>query len=186
MRVRNRNLACGLLLVLSLAVSVPASAHIGPPFPIIENQKVGPCVIALWTHPDIGTGAFYVMVDPKQSSEICSELKVKIGVQPESHRLPEAFYNAERDDVQGQIQYKAYADFDRDEWWRVHLVIESSKGNGEAFSRVEATPTALGQFSLLFYLFPFLAVAFLWYRGVSRTRKRRKKRVQEIQAPSGT
>ncbi len=181
--MRNQIPARDLLLVLSLAVSVPAGAHIGPPFPIIENQKVGPCVIALWTHPDIGTGAFYVMVEPKQDSEICSNLKVKIGVQPESHRLPEAFYNAERDDVRGEIQYKAFADFDRDEWWRVHLVIESPKGNGETFSRVEATPTALGEFSLLLYLFPFFAVAFLWYRGVSRTRKRKRKRAQELQPP---
>ncbi len=181
--MRHRYLTCGLLLLLLLAVSAPASAHIGPPFPIIENQKVGPCVIALWTHPDIGTGAFYVMVDPQPGSDICSNLKVKIGVKPESGRLPEVFYNAERDDVRGQIQYKAFADFDRDEWWRVHLVIESSKGNGEVFSRVEATPTVLGRFGLVFFLSPFLAVAFLWYRGVSRTRKRRKKRVQEIQAP---
>jgi hypothetical protein len=173
-------------LLLLLAMSVPASAHIGPPFPIIENQKVGPCVIALWTHPDIGTGAFYVMVDPQPGSDVCSSLKVKIGVRPESGRLPEVFYNAERDDVRGQIQYKAFADFDRDEWWRVHLVIESSKGNGEVFSRVEATPTVMGRFGLVFFLLPFLAVAILWYRGVSRTRKRRRKRVQATQGTAGT
>jgi hypothetical protein len=173
------------LLILTM-FCVPASAHIGPPFPIIENQKVGPWIISLWTHPDIGMGAFYVIVDPVPGGKVPSDLKVKIGVQPESGRLAEVFYNAERDDTQGQIQYKTFADFDRDEFWRVHLVLESSQGNGEAFSRVEATPTLMGRFGLLFFLLPFLAIGFLWFRGVSRNRNRMKKRMQATQAPSGT
>ena len=56
----------GLLLVL--LVPAPAQAHNGPPFPIIENQKVGPCIISLWTHPDVGTGTFFVLVDPLPGS----------------------------------------------------------------------------------------------------------------------
>jgi hypothetical protein len=177
----------GLTIVLMWAgLCVPASAHIGPPFPIIENQKVGPCVISLWTHPDVGTGTFYVMVDPEPGSTVPADLKVKIGIQPESGRLPEVFYNAERDDARGQIQYKTFADFDRDEFWRVHLILESSQGRGEAFSRVEATPTVLGRFGLIFFLLPFLATAFLWFRGISRSRNRAKKRAQAMQGQSGT
>src|SRR6185437_13834563 len=120
------------ILIWSMLVLLPiaASAHIGPPFPIIENKKVGPCVIALWTHPDIGTGTFYVMIDPLPGSTIPGDLKIKVGVQPESGRLPETFYNAERDDTRNQVVYKALADFDRHEFYRVHLVIESAQGQG--------------------------------------------------------
>lgn len=171
-----------MLLLMVLALGAPADAHIGPPFPIIENQRVGPCVISLWTHPDVGTGTFYVMVDPVPGGTVPSDLKIRIGIQPESGRLSEVFYNAERDDTRGQIQYKAFANFDRDEFWRVHLVLESARGRGEAFSRVEATPTVMGRFGLIFFLLPFLAVAFLWFRGVSRKRSRMKRIIQTAPA----
>src|ERR1700733_1060546 len=86
----------GLILVLLLTLPTPASAHNGPPFPIIENKKVGPCVVALWTHPDVGTGAFYVFVEPAPGAKIPDDLKVQIAVQPVTGRLPETFYNAQR------------------------------------------------------------------------------------------
>ena len=97
-----------------------------------------------------------------------------IGVQPESGRLPEVVYTAERDDSRGQVEYKASAQFDRDEFWRVRLVLESSQGSGEALSRVEATPPGYGRWDLLLYLLPFLAVGFLWIRAMSRRRRYKK------------
>ena len=91
------NIWVGLLLVLSLLLPVTASAHNGPPFPIIENKKVGPCTVALWTHPDVGTGAFYVFVEPAPGGTVPNDLKIEIGVQPLSGRLPEVLYATERD-----------------------------------------------------------------------------------------
>ena len=162
-------------LALALCLSpAPANAHNGPPFPIIENHKVGPCLISLWTHPDVGTGAFFVFVEPLPGSTVPNDLKVQIGVQPESGRLPEVVYSADKDDSGGQLQYKALADFDRDEFYRIRLVLESSQGRGEEFSQVEATPTGFGKWDLLFFLFPFLLIAFLWLRGMSRRRNRMK------------
>lgn len=158
-----------------LGLLLPALAHNGPPFPIIENQKLGPCIISLWTHPDVGTGTFFVLVDPLPGSKIPDDLKIGIGVQPESGRLPEVVYAATREDNRGQVEYKALAQFDRDEFWRVRLVLQSSQGSGEMLSRVEATPPGFGRWDLLLYLLPFLAVAFLWFRGMTRTRERRKK-----------
>ena len=164
-----------LAVALSLVLPVPARAHNGPPFPIIENRRVGPCVISLWTHPDIGTGYFFVLVEPAPGGAVPKDLKVQIGVQPESGRLPEAVYPAAQDDRAGQLQYKALVDFDRDEFWRVRLILESSQGRGEEFSRVEATPVGFGKWDLLFFLLPFLLIAFLWLRGMSRRRNRMKK-----------
>lgn len=168
-------LAAWVLLALCLIVPNPANAHNGPPFPIIENRRVGPCVISLWTHPDVGTGAFFVFVEPIPGGTVPQDLKVQIGVQPESGRLPEVVYSADQDESGGQLQYKALVDFDRDEFWRVRLLLESSQGRGEEFSRVEATPVGFGKWDLLFFLLPFLAVGFLWFRGMSRRRSRIKK-----------
>jgi hypothetical protein len=161
-----------------LLLALPARAHNGPPFPIIENKKVGPCVISLWTHPDIGTGTFFVLVDPLPGSKIPDDLKITIGVQPESGRLAEVVYPATRDDTRGQAEYKVLAEFDRDEFWKIRLTITSAQGGGEALSRVEATPPGFGRWDLLLYLLPFLAVAFLWFRGIAKTRNRRNRKLQ--------
>jgi hypothetical protein len=165
-------IAAVLMLVL------PARAHNGPPFPIIENKKVGPCVISLWTHPDVGTGTFFVLVDPAPGSKIPDDLKITLGVQPESGRLAEVVYPAIRDDTRGQAEYKVLAEFDRDEFWKIRVALSSAEGTGEALSRVEATPAGFGRWDLLLYLLPFLAIVFLWFRGIARTRSRRSKKLQ--------
>jgi len=168
----------GLLVVLLLSLPVPAGAHNGPPFPIIENKKVGPCIVSLWTHPDVGTGAFYVFVEPAPGGTVPGDLKIKIGVQPGTGRLPEKFYEAERVKSRGQTQYNAQAGFDRQELWRVRLVIQSSQGAGEATTQVEVTPPGFGRWDLLLYLLPFLIVAFLWFHGISRMKRRKNARLR--------
>jgi hypothetical protein len=168
-------------IVLVLLLAPPAKAHNGPPFPIIENRKMAGCVISLWTHPDIGTGTFFVLVDPIPGGKIPDDLKIEIGVQPESGRLAEVIYPAVRQDTRGQVEYNASAQFDRDEFYRVRLVLRSSQGTEEALSRVEATPPGYGRWDLLLYLLPFLAVAFLWFRGMSR-RRRYKNKNRSLQA----
>jgi hypothetical protein len=168
-----RGILVGVVVALWLMSPASASAHNGPPFPIIENQKVGPCIVALWTHPDVGTGAFYVFVEPALGGAIPNDLKIKIGVQPLTARLPETFYEAQRVKSRRQVQYNAQAAFDRQELWRVHLVVQSSQGDGEATTQVLVTPPGFGRWDLLFFLLPFLLVAFLWFRGISRVRRRR-------------
>ena len=162
-------------LALVIWLLLPAQAHNGPPFPIIENQKIGPCIVSLWTHPDVGTGTFFALIDPLPGGKVPDNLKIEIGVQPESGRLPEVVYPATRDDARGQVEYTALAQFDRDEFWRIRLALQSSQGSGEMLSRVEATPPGFGRWDLLLYLLPFLAVGFLWFRGITRTRNRRRK-----------
>jgi hypothetical protein len=172
------------MVPLWLFLPAPASAHNGPPFPIIENQKVGPCIVALWTHPDVGTGAFYVFIEPAPGATVPNDLKIRIGVQPVTGRLPETFYEAQRVKSRGQVQYNAQAQFDRQELWRVRLVVQSAQGGGEATAQVEVTPPGFGRWDLLFFLLPFLLVAFLWFRGISRARRRRNAQLaKENRAP---
>jgi len=180
-------ISVGLLAVLLLMLPSQASAHNGPPFPIIENRKVGPCIVALWTHPDVGSGAFYVFVEPAPGGSVPDDLKIKIGVQPATGRLPETFYEASRVKSRGQVQYNAQADFDRQELWRVRLLVQSSQGGGEATTQVEVTPPGFGRWDLLLYLLPFLLVAFLWFRGISRAKRRRITQLRkEAGAANGT
>ena len=159
-----------LAVALLLLLAPPAQAHNGPPFPIIENRKMSGCAVSLWTHPDVGTGTFFVLVDPTPGCQIPDDLKVEIGIQPESGRLAEVIYPAVREDSRGQVEYNVSAEFDRDEFYRVRLVLRSARGTEEALSRVEATPPGYGRWDLLLYLLPFLAVGFLWFRGMSRRR----------------
>src|SRR5277367_6717109 len=140
-RVPGRSpIVLGLVLTFVLA----ANAHNGPPFPIIENKKVGPCIVALWTHPDVGTGAFYVFIEPAPGGAVPDDLKIQIGVQPVTGRLPEVLYAAERVKSRGQVQFNAQANFDRQELWRVRLIIQSSQSTGEATAQVEVTPPGFG------------------------------------------
>jgi len=167
-----------VVICLVLMFVASASAHNGPPFPIIENKQLGPCIFALWTHPDVGTGAFYVFVEPRPGVAIPDDLKIQIGVQPLNGRLPEVMYPATRMKSRGQVEYDAKADFDRQELWRVRLVVQSSEGGGEAITQVEVTPPGFGRWDLLLYLLPFLLLAFLWFMGVSRARQRKREQTR--------
>lgn len=162
---------CSLFLVLGGWI-IPAQAHNGPPFPIIDGKAVGPYKLALWTHPDIGTGTFWVIVDPLKGDSLPQDLHVKIGVQPVDQRIAERIFDVPVDDSSRQLQYKALVPFDRQEFVRARVILESSAGNGEASASVEVTPVGpASRWSLLLYLTPFLGVGFLWFRAMTRRRR---------------
>ena len=175
-RVERITIAVGLVLALC---AQPAFAHNGPPFPIITDQTVGPCVISLWTHPDVGTGTFFVLVNPLPGKSIPKDLKIQIGVAPVSGRLAEVVYSTWVEDTRGQLEYKNEVQFDRDEMWKVRLILTSADGGGEATSQVEATPPGYGRWDLLLFALPFLAVGFLWFKMM--TKRRRVRSVQPAQ-----
>jgi hypothetical protein len=166
------------LILLLGALSSAAFAHNGPPFPIIVDREIGPCMVSLWTHPDIGIGTFWVMVDPPTGGSIPGDLKVRVGIQPVSGRIAEVIYPAERDDQRGQVQYKVLAPFDRQEFVRARVLLESSRGGGEAAAEVEVTPVGLGRWDLLVYALPFAGAGFLWFRAIARRHGSRAKHVQ--------
>jgi hypothetical protein len=157
-----------LLTAFVVCTSRGAFAHNGPPFPIIENRPVGPVIISVWTNPDVGTGSFFVLIDPLAGGKIPSDLKVDVAVQPLSGRLPEKAYAAWRENLRGQVEYKTLVPFDAQEMWRVRVTLSSAEGSGEAVTNVEVTPPGLGKWDLLLYLLPFLGVGFLWFKAVRR------------------
>jgi hypothetical protein len=165
----NRGMSRTLPLIIVLLVVRTAIAHEGPPFPLFVDQKVDHYVVSLWSDPDVGDALFVVIV----SGELPPDLQVEIAVQPTSGRLPEALYTATPESVSGQVQYRALVHFDAEELWRVRVRLQSSQGNAEKVTTVEATPPGYGRWDLLIYLFPFLAVGVLWAIAMIRKTKRR-------------
>ena len=164
-----------LLLILVLALGgLPraAAAHEGPPFPILVDRQVGPYLVSVWTDPDIGTGTFFVVLEPAGKGDwLPARTSVRIGVQPASGRLPETLYEAEPQRVRYGARYYSEVKFDQGGDWRVRVLLGGSEGGGELAATVEPTPDGtLGPFELGLYLMPFLAVGFLWLKAVLRRR----------------
>lgn len=165
------NVRKGLLLFIVFAFARTVTAHEGPPFPLFVDQKVDRYVVSVWTDPDVGTALFFVIVN---GQELPKDLRVQIGVQPVSGRLAEVFYPAERENVQGRVQFKSQVQFDAQEFWRVRVQLQSAQsGNAETVATVEATPPGYGRWDLLIYLVPFLAVGLLWAIAMIRKAKQR-------------
>lgn len=161
--------ALSLILIFLFVRTI--NAHEGPPFPLFVDQKLDPYVVSVWTDPDVGEALFFVIVGP--SDELPADLRVQVGVQPVSGRLPEAFYSGERENVQGQVQYRAQVHFDAEELWRVRVRLESAQRTVETTATVEATPPGYGRWDLLVYLLPFVGVGLLWAVAMVRKLKRR-------------
>jgi hypothetical protein len=168
------------LVVVLLVASSPLGAHNGPPFPIISDKQVGPVVVSLWTHPDVGTGLFYVIVDPPAGGTIPPGLKIEIGVRPVTGRLAEVIYPMKLENLRGQVVYRTDAQFDQQELWHVRMIVKSSAGDGEASADVEVTPPGYGRWDLLLFSLPFLGVGFLWFHVMMRKRQYRKSQLQKV------
>jgi len=162
---------CLKVIVGIVALASSIRAHEGPPFPLFVDQKVDRYVVSVWTDPDVGTALFFVIVN---APDLPPDLHVQIGVQPVSGRLAEVFYPAERENVQGRVQYKSQVQFDAQELWRIRVQLQSAQsGNAETVATVEATPPGYGRWDLLIYLLPFLAVGLLWTVAMIRRSKQR-------------
>ena len=170
----SQRLTFALPVVLIVFFVRTINAHEGPPFPLFVDQKVDPYVVSVWTDPDVGDALFFVIVSAQQPAQLPPDLRVQIGVQPASGRLPEAFYPGERENVQGQVQYRAQVHLDAEELWRVRVKLESTAGNAETVATVEATPPGYGRWDLLVYLLPFVGVGVLWAVAMVRKLKRRR------------
>lgn len=159
-----------ILLMISGLVRM-SSAHEGPPFPIIIDEPVGPYSVSVWTDPDIGTGTFFVVLEPLSGDDLPQINTVEIGVEPVSGRLEEKAYPAEPQRVRYGARYYAEVEFDRGEMWSIRVKIEGEGWGDELYSEVEATPDgSIGPIGLLVYALPFVAVGVLWVRAMIRRR----------------
>src|SRR5687767_4877845 len=122
MNLRHASLLLTLLVTLMFVRTT--RAHEGPPYPLFVDREVGGYSVSVWTDPDVGDAVFYVILGDPHRRQLPPDLRIQVGVQPVSGRLPEAFYSAERENVQNQIQYRAQVQFDAEELWRVRVRLE--------------------------------------------------------------
>lgn len=163
-----------IAMVSLLSIARRASAHEGPPYPIMTDKVIGPCVVSVWADPDVGTGTFYIILDPPQGGTMPEDITIEIGVRPVSGRLPETRHKATREDLKNRTQFNVQIPFDAEERWLTRIFLNSSQGGGEAAVEVEVTPPGYGSWDLLVYPFPFLLIGFLWIKAVLRRRKSKK------------
>lgn len=162
------------LALISFCVCVPVWAHIGPPYPIMRDRKIGPFNVEVWSNPDVGTGSFYVIVDPPKGSslKVPANMKVQVTVQPVSKRLPEATYGAWREKLLDHVEFKTLVPFDKEETWHIRIRFASVVANGETDTDVPVTPTLLGRWDLMLFLLPFAGIGALWFKAASVKRSR--------------
>ncbi|HEV2843980.1 MAG TPA: hypothetical protein VG477_03970 [Thermoanaerobaculia bacterium] len=155
------------LIPLLLASVAPALAHEGPPFPILVDQRVGPYVVSVWTDPDIGTGTFFVILEPPEGTALPAQTTVRVAVEPLDKHHAETIYEAEPQKVRQGARYFTETKFDQGGLWRVRVLLAGSEGGGELTAEVEPTPDGtIGPIALVLYALPFLAVGFLWLKAV--------------------
>jgi hypothetical protein len=168
--MRRSLLKSGAVAAVLLAAAGTASAHEGPPFPIVMDRTVGPYTISVWTDPDVGVGKFFVILEAAPGKTLSGNHTVSVCVQPTDDRLPEACYAAVRQDIRGREQYYGEVQFDRQETWKVRVCVTGSDGDGEVAAEVEATPPGFGAWDLLLYGFPFILFGALWAYAALRRR----------------
>ena len=156
-------------LLLCLPLPVP---HDGPPFIILGEQPIGPWEVTIWADPDIGVGTFYVMLDAPTGGVAPSATQVEVFVEPVDGSAPATSYEAERQRRDAGEQYDAQVDFPTGQLYRTRFVFDVDGQPYEWTTEIEATPPGLGRIDLLWYAGPFALLAFLWMRGMLRSRAR--------------
>ncbi len=155
-------------------LGAPVQAHEGPPYPIIVDQTVGPFLVSVWGDPDVGIGTFFVYLEPPDDeAPLPDQSRVRIFVQPADRRLPERGHDARLQPRRsGRQMFVAEVPFETEESWRVRFEFGSERGGGETETEVAVTPPGQGPvLDFVLYLFPFVAVGFLFLKAVARHRR---------------
>jgi hypothetical protein len=161
-----------LVAALVVALASRAGAHAGPPYAIFVDKITGPYRLSAWADPDVGVGTFYIYLQRAGPAAIPGVCRVEVLVQPADRHLPEAGYQArERKTRAEPRRFDARVKFSSQETWLVRLRIASALGNGDAETVVAATPPGQGPLiDFVLYLFPFVAVGFLFVKAALRRR----------------
>jgi hypothetical protein len=172
---------CLAVALLAICGGTRAWAHLGPPYPIMQDRKVGPYTVSVWANPDTGIGSFFVVIDPPKGGNVPSDIKVWVAVGPVSGRLPEQRFSAWREKLRDRVEFKADVPFDKEEEWRIRILLSSSAGGGETGTNVQVTPPGLGRWDILLFALPFVGVGVLWFKAMA-TKVENRKSVQRRKA----
>jgi hypothetical protein len=156
-------------LALLAVASRGASAHQGPPFPLLVDAHTATHIVSVWADPDIGEAQFFVTLETLDGEPAEGVSKVSMWVEPLDGRLVRATYDGARQNLRNQVQYAIKPYFDQQDKWRIGVRIETPGQEPEELTmETESTPPGLGKWDLALYSFPFLLVGGLWALVVLR------------------
>ncbi|MCB9897323.1 MAG: hypothetical protein H6825_04910 [Planctomycetes bacterium] len=173
----------GLVLVLLLASL--ASAHEGPPYPVIVDEPHGPWLLTVWADPDVGRGTFWVQLEEDGSHRAPADTVVHVSVMPADGRLDPVTVLADPEAWGSGQKHVAYVDFPTREFWTAHFVLDSASTgeHAESVVNIEVTPPGYGTIDLLIYSWPFVAIGALWIHAIrKRTRMLAAERLEQEEA----
>jgi hypothetical protein len=167
-----------LAMLPLLAVSLPAHAHSGPPFPIVTDAVRGSYTISVWTDPDATDngspgGQFWIVIGLSTKGGVLpADTRATVSVQAvgATHASPLRLSVAEP--VRGDVtnQFGAVV-MDHEGPYAVHVDVTGSMGQAAVDAMVDATyDLRPPPYMLAWYLVPFLLVGFLWTRLLLRRR----------------
>jgi hypothetical protein len=173
----HRSRACAVFIAAAVIAGAHASAHSGPPYPIVSNRTDGLYRISVWTDPDAtddGTrgGQFWVMLEPvEQGRPLPAGTEVRVAIEAKEGAGSPQTGTAAPENGNAARQFVALL-MDHEGVFRVDVSIRGPLGTAIVTSEVEATydlrppPLTLG-----LYLMPFLAVGGLWLKMLLRRRR---------------
>jgi hypothetical protein len=167
-----------IALTALLATAPPASAHSGPPFPIVTDAVHGRYTVSIWTDPDATDdatlgGQFWVVFGQRAgAAPIPKDTRVTVTVQKLLGRSRESgpmlglpistVATPVRDDVTNQF---AAVRLDSEQRFNVRVIIDGPLGPATIDSIVDATYDLRPPASMLIvYAVPFLLAGLLWTR----------------------
>lgn len=162
-----------IVLALLVAAASETGAHDGPPYAVVVDHACGPYTLSVWADPDVGTGTFYVYLEPSGAKSLPESASVEIFVRPADGRSPEVRYPAARSPEArtDRQRYLGLVKFDTEGAWSVRVAVHAPGGGGEVATDVAVTPPGQGPvLDFVLYLFPFVAVGSLFLLAFLRRR----------------
>jgi len=173
--------AAAVLASLIALVAAPreASAHAGPPYPIVSNRQTGPYRISVWTDPDATDdrspgGQFWVILEPAHGdAPLPAATQVRVSIRPLGRGGDAQVVRAAPERGNASRQFAALL-MDHEGPFAVRVEVEGPQGAVHVAAEVQATydlrPPPL---TLVVYLMPFLLVGGLWVKLLLRRRRAR-------------
>lgn len=173
----HRSFVLATLIGAGVLTASAASAHEGPPYPIVSNQLLGRYRISVWTDPDTtddgsAGGQFWVMIDPARAGDsVPPDVQAVVTIRPLDRDGSPLSAQAAPVNQDPSRQFATLV-MDHEGRFAVHVDVASAAERVSTDAEVQATydlrPT---RFVLVIYLIPFLLVGFLWTTLLVRRRR---------------
>jgi hypothetical protein len=167
------------LIVIASAQAV-ASAHSGPPFPILSDQLSGAYRISIWADPDAtddgsAAGQFWVMLQPARAdaAAIPADTRVEVAIRPLDRPAAAQSGRAAPVNADPARQFVALL-MDHEGSFGVRVTVDGPLGAADVQASTDATYDLRPRPMLLaLFVLPFVLVGFVWGKLLIRRRMQR-------------